>query len=48
MQVDLHVGPEQLEKHVSYMLLLICGYVFLDGLLYLTSVGEDVPSPSET
>jgi len=46
VQLVLHVSSEQLEWGRSQKLYL--GYVFLDGLPCLASVGEDVPSFTET
>jgi hypothetical protein len=48
VQFGLHVGPKQLKQGLSQKLLPVRGYVLLAGLSCLASVGEDVPSFTET
>ena len=50
VQLGLHVDPEQLDWLLSPKLLLpVCEICFfLAGMLYLASVGEDVPNLRKT
>jgi hypothetical protein len=48
VQLALHVGPQQLEQDYPKICFLSVGYVLLDQLSCLSSVGEDVPSLAKT
>jgi hypothetical protein len=48
VQLGFHVGPDQLESGYPKSCCLSMGYVLLAGLLFRASVGEDMPSLTET